>query len=341
MLLVASDLIDVAARAVEHRIVILIAFRRFWPIVLIDVRGLLAQVLLDLAQDRCGLALEGLDCGHECLAISFQLGDGFGVVLVGGSGHVIELRFDFSRLVIHLIFERGVVIALDLLDQDALQLARMEGFKGIEFGCAFPETCLEDMRPPFRLLNRATRQPILDALVVGQHNRADLNVEVKSLFTIERVLDLAGDRHRHRSTGRVEIGHVEDPHRQSALIGTSGDLGPPAWQNYRPPIGPPSGAVALSRLRRRSTLALRGLRCSVSTAARSSSVSASSRIVAMAFGAQVENRRGLCSPLISTLRVTEAAALGCPEIGIARSSSLSFTKLSASSISKVGRISST
>ena len=38
--------------------------------------------------------------------------------------------------------------------------------------------------------------------------------------------------------------------------------------------------------------------------ARSSSVSASARMVAIAFGAQVENRRGLCSPLTSTLRMT-------------------------------------
>ena len=44
----------------------------------------------------------------------------------------------------------------------------------------------------------------------------------------------------------------------------------------------------------------------------------------MAFGAQVENRRGLCSPFTSTLRMTLAAALVWPELRMPRSSSLSL-----------------
>src|SRR5262249_6306997 len=71
-----------------------------------------------------------------------------------------------------------------------------------------------------------------------------------------------------------------------------------------------------------------------------SRVSASSRMVAIAFGAQVENRCGLCSPLDSTLRMTCAAALVWPLLRMPRSSSLSPTKLSASSISRVGRTTS-
>ena len=70
-------------------------------------------------------------------------------------------------------------------------------------------------------------------------------------------------------------------------------------------------------------------------------MSASLLIVAIAFGAQVENRRGLCSPFTSTLRMTLAATLVCPELRMPRSSSLSFKKLSASSMSSVGRTSST
>ena len=73
---------------------------------------------------------------------------------------------------------------------------------------------------------------------------------------------------------------------------------------------------------------------------RSSRVSASFRMVAIAFGAQVENRRGLCSPFTSTLRMMLAATLVCPELRTPRSSSLSFTKLSASSIRRVGRTAS-
>ena len=68
--------------------------------------------------------------------------------------------------------------------------------------------------------------------------------------------------------------------------------------------------------------------------------SATLLVVAMAFGAQVENRLGLCSPLTSTLRMTCAAALVCPEFKMPRISSLSLTKESASSIKSVGRISS-
>jgi hypothetical protein len=49
---------------------------------------------------------------------------------------------------------------------------------------------------------------------------------------------------------------------------------------------------ALSRRPRRSTVAPGALRWSRTTTARSSSVSARARIVAIAFGAQVENRRG-------------------------------------------------
>ena len=58
--------------------------------------------------------------------------------------------------------------------------------------------------------------------------------------------------------------------------------------------------------------------------------------MAIAFGAQVENRRGLCL----RLRITWAAALIWPEFKIPRSSSLSFAKLSASSIRSVGLTSS-
>ena len=92
---------------------------------------------------------------------------------------------------------------------------------------------------------------------------------------------------------------------------------------------------ALSRLRSRSTFTVFGLRCIIKMTARSSSVSARDRMVAIAFGAQVENRRGLCSPLISTLRMTWAAAFVCPELRIPRRSSLSFAKVSASSINSV------
>src|SRR5262245_22565626 len=91
MLLVALHLVEVAARAVEHRIVVFIAFRWLWPVIAIDVGGLFAEVPLDLAQDRCGLALEGLDCRDDGFAFGFQLGDGLGVVLVHSSGHVIEI----------------------------------------------------------------------------------------------------------------------------------------------------------------------------------------------------------------------------------------------------------
>jgi len=81
---------------------------------LIGVRGLLAQVLLDLAEDWC--------------ALGFQLGDGIGVVLVHGGGDLIEIRFDIGRLVCDLIVERLVVVTLGLLDEDALELAGMQRF---------------------------------------------------------------------------------------------------------------------------------------------------------------------------------------------------------------------
>jgi len=61
----------------------------------------------------------------------------------------------------------------------------------------------------------------------------------------------------------------------------------------------------------------------------------------MAFGAHVENRRGLYWPFTSTFRMIFAAALVCPELRMPRGSSLSFRKLSASSMSSVGRTSST
>jgi hypothetical protein len=97
---------------------------------------------------------------------------------------------------------------------------------------------------------------------------------------------------------------------------------------------------SVSRRRRRSTFASRGLRWSVTMTERSSSVSASFLMVAIALGAQVENRRGLCSPFTSTLRMIWAATLVWPESRMPRSSSLFFTNVSASSMRSVGRTAS-
>ena len=97
----------------------------------------------------------------------------------------------------------------------------------------------------------------------------------------------------------------------------------------RPTGGLPAQAckfVAITPPQPRNLRPLFGLRWNFTTIERSSSVSARSRMVAIAFGAQVENRRGLCSPFTSTLRITCAAALVCPELRMPRISSLSLRR---------------
>jgi len=87
---------------------------------------------------------------------------------------------------------------------------------------------------------------------------------------------------------------------------------------------------SLSLRLNRSTVSLFFFLCIVTMMERSSRVSASNRIVAIALGAQVENRLALCSPRTSTVRITQAAVLVCPLLRTPSISSLSLTNVSTS-----------
>jgi hypothetical protein len=69
---------------------------------------------------------------------------------------------------------------------------------------------------------------------------------------------------------------------------------------------------------------------------RSSRVSAGSLMPASTLGQQVENACGFMLVPSPTLRMTMALDRVCPELSTLRMGSLSFMKLSASSISKAG-----
>ena len=97
-----------------------------------------------------------------------------------------------------------------------------------------------------------------------------------------------------------------------------------------------SANSAQSRRRQREFCAPLGLRCIDTMIARSSSVPARAPMQAIAFGAHVENRCDLCSPPISTFRMTQAAVFVCPLLRIPRASSLDLMNVSASSMTSAG-----
>ena len=85
----------------------------------------------------------------------------------------------------------------------------MQSLKGIEFCRTLAEAGLESGRSVLGLLDRRPRQPVLDALLVREHDGPDLDVEIMP-FVADHELDLAGDRDRHRGTTRIEVGDVEN-----------------------------------------------------------------------------------------------------------------------------------
>ena len=94
-------------------------------------------------------------------------------VLFGPSGNLVDL-----------VIESVIVIAADFPQEDAMEFAGVQGFKGVKLGRAFAKTRLEDTRAVLVLLQRNARQAILLALVMRQ-NRAHLNVEKRDFRSRE------------------------------------------------------------------------------------------------------------------------------------------------------------
>ena len=100
MLLVAIYLLDILARAVEQRIIVLVAIVWLGPVVGVNI-GRVVEVALDLAQHRLGLPLERLDGLGERLALGLKSGDGallFGVAIYLSPAPFVTASITRSRL---------------------------------------------------------------------------------------------------------------------------------------------------------------------------------------------------------------------------------------------------
>ena len=78
----------------------------------------------------------------------------------------------------------------------------MQRFERVQLGRAFTEARFELGRALLGFFDRRARQVVTHALVVRQHDRPHLDVEIVQLLAVEDVLDLARDRDRHRRAGR-------------------------------------------------------------------------------------------------------------------------------------------
>ena len=100
MRLVGVDLVEILARRVEWRIVVLIALGWLRPVIGVDVGGVGFEVTLDLTQRRPRLLLERGNSLNDLLALGLYRRDRLGVALTDSvvDGVKIDLRGGGGRL---------------------------------------------------------------------------------------------------------------------------------------------------------------------------------------------------------------------------------------------------
>ena len=83
-----------------------------------------------------------------------------------------------------------IVVAIERLSDNAMQLAGMQGFEGVKLSAAFAEPDCPFIRAAFALLYRCARKPIMNALIMVQQDRDQLQVDVKAVL-LDQPFDLA------------------------------------------------------------------------------------------------------------------------------------------------------
>src|SRR5215831_7165809 len=98
----------------------------------------------------------------------------------------------------------GVKVALDLLRENPAKLSRMQRLKRIKLGSEAAMLLMKVRSSLLSLLERDWRNVVLDNLLPGQRDNADLDVEIEAA-PVDEVLDLASDG---QLAGRIKVGDV-------------------------------------------------------------------------------------------------------------------------------------
>ena len=96
------------------------------------------------------------------------------MLLVDGLGDVLQLRGELLCSRLGRRHQVGVAVALDLLGQNATKLSLMQRFKRIKLSGQAAMLLVKIRRPSFGLLERDRRDFVLDDLLPGQRDDADL-----------------------------------------------------------------------------------------------------------------------------------------------------------------------
>jgi hypothetical protein len=206
MFLVAANLLDITAVAVEQRIFVLVPLVGFRPIHSVQIRRLGRERLRDGMPYRIEpLGNRAIFIGQRfCLAPPAPVEI---LVLLPQCFYFVAVRFDrvvlnFTKLGLKLLSRFGcpvskivVVVAQDFPFKNSAEFAGVQSLKGVKLCRAFAEPLLERAASPFALFDRRARQPVPDALLVRQRDGPQLDVEVKATLA-QNELDLArgGDR---------------------------------------------------------------------------------------------------------------------------------------------------
>ena len=108
------------------------------------IRRIVPEITLDAGEDRGA----GLDRGGDFGLLGLEQGDVLGMAPVYPGGGAPEIALGSVGNFLDTIIEADVVVALDLLAENPLQLAGMQGFERVQFGSAFDAPALHESGRP-------------------------------------------------------------------------------------------------------------------------------------------------------------------------------------------------
>lgn len=132
----------------------------------------------------------------------------------------------------------GFQVAPDFAHQYSAELARVQRFEGIKLGGPFAEAFLETRSALFGLLDGGARQAIFDALVVRQHDRSHLDLNIGPA-AVDFMFDFSCHRDGHAHSSRIKIRDIEDPRSAAFARSTSSrqrraEVSPLAGMMFKP-----------------------------------------------------------------------------------------------------------
>src|SRR5262249_47296563 len=117
--------------------------------------------------------------GLDCFPFGPQRLDLCGLCHIGVVVYSADFAPDLVRDLSHPRIERAVVVAFDLHYEYSTQGSGLQCFQCVKFGRALAIAFLEADPAPLAFLDRSARQAQLTALIGGERDRANLDVEVE------------------------------------------------------------------------------------------------------------------------------------------------------------------